>query len=384
MAKKVKTRHLFNPGDKEMIKIISIAGTRPQFVKAAVVSHAIVYRNQIRGKRGRFRHGIIHTGQHYDNNMSEVFFRQLDMPQPLCNLNTGSASHGSQTGKMLIGIERALMKEKPDMVLNYGDTNSALAGALAAAKLSIPSGHIEAGLRSYNRRMPEEINRVLIDHIADLSFCPTHNAVENLKKEGVNKGVYNTGDVMYEAVRSFVKAAGKRSRILLELGLSPRKYYLATVHRQSNTDNRKNLKQILDALYRLDLPVVFPVHPRTRKHIRGMIHQGCGSKVMVIDPVSYFDMLLLEKNAKTILTDSGGVQKEAYFLSVPCVTLREETEWIETAEEGWNIIAGTDTNRIVSAALSLIRPTRQRKVFGDGDAGARIVRIIESYFSGRR
>lgn len=362
-----------------MIKIISIAGTRPQFVKAAVISRSIANYNKNKGRARKFRHIILHTGQHYDTGMSDIFFRQLNIPRPAYNLGVGSGSHGTQTGRMLEGIEKVLLKEKPGIVLNYGDTNSALAGTLAAVKLSIPVGHIEAGLRSYNRKMPEEINRILIDHVSDLLFCPTENAVETLRKEGVSKGVYNTGDVMYEAVKLYINIAQKNSDPLSKLKLLPKRYYLVTVHRQYNTDDRKKLRDIMSALCRLDLPVVFPVHPRTQKYISGMVLPDKKEKVITINPVSYFDMLVLEKNAKVILTDSGGVQKEAYFFSVPCVTLRSETEWIETVEEGWNAVVGTDRKRIFSETLNFHAPRRQKMAFGNGRAGEKIIKIIQRF-----
>lgn len=379
MGRKIKATILFNLGSKKMIKIISVVGTRPQFIKAAVMTRAIAAYNKNSECREKFFHIIVHTGQHYDDNMSKIFFHQLNIPQPAYNLGVGSGSHGTQTGKMLMNIEKVLLKEKADLVLTYGDTNSALAGALAAAKMSIPIAHIEAGLRSYNREMPEEINRILIDHISRFCFCPTHSAVENLKKEGILKGVYNTGDVMYEAVKSYIKIAENKSDILFKLNLKPKKYYLMTIHRQSNTDNRNNLKDIVRAIYELDLPVIFPIHPRTKKNLIETTPQIKKRNIVIINPVSYFDMLVLEKNSKVILTDSGGVQKEAYFFAVPCITLRDETEWVETVEEGWNIVVGTNKEKIIASTLNFNPPKKQKKIFGNAQAGNKIVKIIQNF-----
>ena len=324
------------------MKVVSIVGARPQFIKSAPLSREL---------RQLVREVLVHTGQHYDDSMSGVFFRDLNLLKPDYNLSVGSGSQGQQTGEMLKRIEEVLLKETPDWVLVYGDTNSTLAGALAAAKLHIPVAHIEAGLRSHNRRMPEEINRVMTDHISSLLFCPTEAAVKNLAGEGIIKGVHYVGDVMYDALLDNFKAAEQTSTVLSRLGLEPKQFILATVHRAENTDDLSRLRRIVEGLVALAESghrVVFPVHPRTQKQL-AKLQSNRSSKLVWIDPLSYFDMVLLESSAQVILTDSGGVQKEAYWLRVPCVTLREETEWVETVESGWNRLVGTDTGRIVNA-----------------------------------
>jgi UDP-GlcNAc3NAcA epimerase len=328
------------------MKVASIVGTRPQFIKAAVVSREL---------RKQHQEVLIHTGQHYDDNMSQLFFRELDIPEPDYNLGVGSGPHGAQTGKMLVRIERVLRREKPDWVLVYGDTNSTLAGALAAAKLHIPVAHVEAGLRSFNRRMPEELNRILVSHVSDLLFAPTETAMKNLEREGLIGRAHLVGDVMEEALRYYLPIARRRSAILDQLQLEPKSYYLVTVHRAENTDSKQNLENILRALVQLDHPVVFPLHPRTRKMIErfGLGRFLNADGIRYLDPVGYLEMLVLEENALTILTDSGGVQKEAYWLGVPCVTLREETEWVETVESGWNVLAGVEMERILAAILKV-------------------------------
>jgi UDP-N-acetylglucosamine 2-epimerase len=328
------------------------------------------------------REVLIHTGQHYDDLMSRVFFDELGLPEADVNLGVGSGQAGWQTAQMLMGIENILAVEQPDCVLVYGDTTSTLAGALAACKTGSPLAHVEAGLRSFNRRMPEEHNRVLTDHCADMLFCPTETAVKNLANEGIVTGVEQVGDTMYDAVVQFSAVANQRSTILQDLGLAPRQYFLATVHRAYNADEPDNLAGILAGLSSLDYPVVFPVHPRTQKMI------GClegsdrsdlaRSGLMLVDPLGYLDMLVLEEHARAILTDSGGMQKEAYFLRVPCLTLRPETEWLETLRGGWNQLVGADADRIVEAARSIKTPdSRPDGVFGQGDAAERICRSLE-------
>jgi UDP-N-acetylglucosamine 2-epimerase len=308
--------------------------------------------------------------------MSAVFFKELGLPAPDYNLAVGSGLHGQQTGQMMARIEQVLLDERPDWVLVRGDTNSTLAGALTAAKLHIPVGHIEAGLRSFNRRMPEEINRILTDRIADLLFCPTPTAVSNLTAEGIRQGVYLVGDVMYEAILYNLSLAEARSQVLTRLGLVPRGYLLLTIHRAENTDIQKNLRAILTALDRLDKPVVFPVHPRTRKLLADLNWQP-GPGVQLLEPQSYFDTLILEKNAHLLLTDSGGMQKEAYCLGAPCLTLREQTEWVETVEAGWNRLVGADTDRIVEAVRSFCPPAERPLLHGDGQTSQAIVRVLE-------
>jgi UDP-N-acetylglucosamine 2-epimerase len=350
------------------MRVVNIVGARPQFIKAAPVSKAL--------RAAGHNELLVHTGQHYDYGMSQVFFDELGVPAPAVNLGIGSAAHGRQTGEMLIGIEAVLTAEKPDWTIVYGDTNSTLAGALASVKLGIPLAHVEAGLRAFNRGMPEEHNRVLTDHCANLLLCPTHSAANNLAREGILRSVEVVGDPMYDAVLQFSHIARERSTILRERGLRPKSYLLATVHRACNTDQPKNLRAILDALGRIGEPVIFPVHPRTRRCMEGLRVTGC---IKMIDPVGYLDMLVLEENARVILTDSGGIQKEAYFFGVPCITLRSETEWVETVSEGRNVVAGTDTARILAAVARQDWPAgRPPPLFGDGAAAPRIVAAVEA------
>lgn len=317
------------------MKIASVVGARPQFIKTAAVSRAL---RAIEG----VKETLIHTGQHYDANMSSVFFEELEIPHPDYNLGIGSATHGAQTGRMLEAIEGVLLKEKPDWVLVYGDTNSTLAGALAAVKLHIPVAHVEAGLRSFNRRMPEEINRVLTDHASDLLFAPTQTAVENLQREGIpDARIKLVGDVMYDAALYYGAKAERQSRILNALKLEPKGYILATIHRAENTDDPLRLRAIFDSLAEIahEIKVVLPLHPRTRAAlVQASLYDKAAQSICLIEPVGYLDMMMLEKNARLIATDSGGVQKEAFFYHVPCVTLREETEWVELVELGWNYL----------------------------------------------
>ncbi|MCX6566570.1 MAG: UDP-N-acetylglucosamine 2-epimerase (non-hydrolyzing) [Candidatus Aminicenantes bacterium] len=363
------------------MKIATIVGARPQFIKAAPVSRAI--RAAAAGRN--ISEILVHTGQHYDDNMSAVFFEELGIAAPDYDLGIGSAPHGVQTGAMLAAIERILERERPDEVLVYGDTNSTLAGALAAAKLSIPIAHVEAGLRSYDRRMPEEINRVVTDHLASLLFCPSPAAASNLRKEGIREGVYVVGDVMVEALTEAVIQAKKRETTrgsefgLARLGLEDGGYFLATVHRAENTDDPARLQNILAALKTIsrDRPVVFPVHPRTRKMIAAERPAG----IRFIDPVGHLEMARLESGAAMILTDSGGMQKEAYWLKVPCVTLRDRTEWVETVAAGWNVLAGADRTQIVRAVRNFKRPRKSAPLYGGGSktrttAASRIVKTL--------
>ncbi len=352
-----------------MLTILTIVGARPQFIKAAPVSRAL---------RRVAREILVHTGQHYDYGMSAVFFEELALPEPDYNLGIGSGSHGKQTGEMLIAIEEVLLSERPDWVLVYGDTNSTLAGALAAVKLHIPVAHVEAGLRSFNRAMPEEHNRVLTDHAADLLFCPTRHAVDLLAREGITRGVHLTGDVMLDAFRYNTALAEQRSAILDALGLQPQTYYLATLHRPANTDDPAQLQTLLDTLAELPLPVVLPLHPRTRQQIElhALAPKSKIQNLKIIPPMGYLDMLLLERCARLILTDSGGVQKEAYMAGVPCVTLRDETEWVETLDAGWNILVGADPDRIRAAVRDFTPPAEHPPLYGDGHAADRIVEIL--------
>jgi UDP-GlcNAc3NAcA epimerase len=322
--------------------------------------------------------------------MSAVFFRELEIPEPDYNLGVGSGPHGWQTGQMLIRIEEVLLSEEPDWVLVYGDTNSTLAGAVAAVKLHIPLAHVEAGLRSFNREMPEEHNRVLTDHCSNLLSCPTQTAMDNLAREGLTHGVHLVGDTMYDAILQFAEIARQRSTILQDLGLKPKGYLLATVHRPYNTDVPENLRNILAAFAEIEEPIIFPIHPRTRKMIVEFGLNNPKSETRAepsrsirnpkfIDPVGYLDMLVLEQNARLILTDSGGMQKEAYFFGVPCVTLRPETEWVETLIEGWNVVVGANRLQIMSAVSGNDWPQgTPPAVFGDGRAAHRIVtRLME-------
>jgi UDP-GlcNAc3NAcA epimerase len=352
------------------MKVATIVGARPQFIKAAPVSRVL---------RQRHHEVLIHTGQHYDYGMSQVFFDELGIPEPEVNLGVGSGGHGRQTGEMLIGLEEVLLAQHPDRVLVYGDTNSTLAGALAAAKLPIPVAHIEAGLRSFNRAMPEEHNRVLTDHCSDLLFCPTQTAADNLAREGITRGVYMVGDVMYDAAIQHGALALQRSRILDELHLAPKGFALATIHRPYNTDNPSRLREILVAFTALSLPVVFPIHPRTRELLAQIGNpQSEIGNLQSVDPLSYLDMLALEQSAALVLTDSGGVQKEAYFFAVPCVTLRPETEWVETVAAGWNRLAWGDATVVLDAALRPWPSEPPAPVFGDGHAAEKIAQSLES------
>ncbi len=350
------------------MKIASIVGARPQFIKCAPVSREL---------RKEHEEVLVHTGQHYDHGMSEVFFEELRIPKPDYNLGIGSGTHGHQTGAMLGAIEDVLRKENPDLVLVYGDTNSTLAGALAAAKLHIPVAHVEAGLRSNDRRMPEEVNRVLTDHTSDLLFCPTETAVANLAAEGVTRGVHLVGDVMLDAMNYNRAVAEERSRILEDVGVEPGEYLAITVHRPSNTDSRENMAAILGALGEAGRPVVFPVHPRTRKCLgeHGLLAE-MPENVRAIEPLGYLDMIRLMAHAEKILTDSGGIQKEAYMLGVPCITLRENTEWVETVEAGWNVLVGAGREEIVNAIRHFSPGSRQEGVFGNGSASILIGEIL--------
>ncbi len=363
-----------------LCKITAIVGARPQFIKAAVVSRAIAEHNK-KSDDCKIVEKIVHTGQHYDENMSEVFFDELQIPHPAVNLEVGSGSHGWQTGVMLERIERVLMEQKPDWVLIYGDTNSTMAGALAAVKLHIPVAHVEAGLRSFNRQMPEEINRVVADRVSSLLFCPTDTAMRNLLSEGITEGVYQVGDVMYDSVLFNANLADQSSTIMHQLGLRSKSFYLATIHRAENTDDRERMDGILSAFERTDRLVILPMHPRTRK-ILGSELAKISTNIRTIDPVSYLDMLMLEKNACLILTDSGGVQKEAYWFRVPCITLRDETEWVELVEAGCNRVVGAEPEAILAAVqrsgenLENMFSEGSAELYGDGHSAERIVAIL--------
>ena len=318
---------------------------------------------------------LVHTGQHYDENMSKVFFDELDIRQPAINLAVGSGPHGAMTGRMLTGIEEVLMRGRPDWVLVYGDTNSTLAAGIAAVKLQIPIAHVEAGLRSFNRRMPEEINRLLVDHMATLRLCPTSVAVENLRREGIVKGVEMTGDVMFDASLLYRRKALAESNVLSRLDLRPGAYILATCHRAENTDDPERLRAILSALSTLaqTVPIVLPLHPRTLSVIRRDGFAPLLTGVRVVEPVPFLDMIRLEECARAIVTDSGGIQKEAFFFRIPCITLRDETEWTETVDSGWNRLAGADEKAIVEGVLSAERQSAWLPLYGDGNAGERVL-----------
>jgi len=354
-------------------KIVTVVGARPQFVKAAAVSDVM---------RTGFKEILVDTGQHYDYKMSGVFFEELQIPKPDYQLGVGSGTHAYQTGTMLIGLENIMMQESPDAVLVYGDTNSTLAAAMAAAKLHIPLFHVEAGLRSYNKRMPEEINRVMADHTSALLFAPTETAVDNLRLEGLTEGVFQVGDVMYDAVLKYMDMA-ERKHDLKSFGVHAQSYYLATIHRAENTDNRDRLQAIVEGLAQMTAPVIMPIHPRTRKQLEqyGLYEQLADTRnIQMIEPVTYLEMLLLEKHAKGIVTDSGGVQKEAYFAGVPCFTLRDETEWTETVRLGWNRLINPLTEPLKDAIDSFRVPEGRPQVYGDGDTAANIVGHMLAWF----
>ncbi len=359
-----------------MKKIVTVIGARPQFIKAATVSRLL-------RQTSKHKEMIIHTGQHYDANMSQIFFDELEIPEVSYHLGIGSGSHGQQTGEMLAAIEQVLLEEKPDYLLIYGDTNSTLAGALAAAKLHIPIAHIEAGLRSYNRTMPEEINRILADQLSDILFTPTEQAVHNLKKEGYAQArIVEVGDVMYDAALFYAEKAAKSSHILHHLNHPPGEYILATIHRAENTNDSNRLTTIFTSLQRISktLPVVMPLHPRTRKLIEHYSPSLLAKSAMhIIEPVGFLDMVMLEKNAALIVTDSGGVQKEAFFYHIPCVTLRSETEWVETIQLGWNTLVNPqDANKIHDQVIQTLgtRGLGNHFPYGQGNAANLIVQHL--------
>jgi len=356
---------------QEILKIVSVVGARPQFIKAAVVSRLI------RGEyANRVSEYLVHTGQHYDHNMSRVFFDQMRIPHPDINLEVGSGTHAKQTGEMLVGIEKVLERQKPDAVIVYGDTNSTLAGALAAAKLNIPVVHVEAGLRSYERTMPEEQNRVVADRLSSILFCPTQTAAENLRKEGITEGVWVVGDVMYDA-SLFYGSLIERGEVTPSIdGDLPNQFYLMTLHRAENTDNPERLGGIVEALNSLtEFSGVFPIHPRTRKALsqHGLAFK---SHILVIEPVGFYEMLELEKRCRLVVTDSGGLQKEAFFFAKPCITLRDQTEWVETVSSGWNVLTGADAERIRTAFANTRSPEDRPGFYGDGTAGRKMLQII--------
>lgn len=352
-------------------KLASIVGARPEFIKLFPI---------VKETRRAFDHVVIHTGQHYDYKMDGIFFGQLNNAEPDHRLRVGSGTHVYQIAEMLRRLEKVLLNEKPHLVIVYGDTNSTLAGALASTKLGIPLVHVEAGLRSFDRRMPEEANRVVVDHLSDVLFAPTKAAVVNLEREGISRGVWLTGDVNLDATLHFISVAERESTILSDLRLQPKKYLLVTVHRESNVEDRSRLENIVHALADSGEQIVFPVHPRTARKIREYgLNQALDNakNVRLIEPLGFLDMLRLESNAKKIITDSGGVQKEAYILKVPAVTLRENTEWVETVEEGWNILVGTDNDKILEAIRDFKPVGVPRSLYGNGNAAQEICKILE-------
>jgi UDP-N-acetylglucosamine 2-epimerase len=350
------------------MKIIHIVGARPQFIKAAMVSRAW------NSSDGEY---LLHTGQHYSVKMSRLFFDELKLRKPDINLEVGSGSHAAQISKMLMGIDQYFENIQPDHVIIYGDTNSTLAGALAASKREIPLSHVEAGLRSYNRSMPEEINRIVSDHLSNLLFCPTEQAVKNLSSEGLKDNVHLVGDVMADALFSFLKIANKQSGILDLLDLQPKKYVLATTHRGGNVDDKKNLSQIIAGFREINQVIILPLHPRTKKMVE-VFDLSFPENVRVVEPVGYLDILVLEENAECILTDSGGIQKEAYLLGVRCITMREETEWVETVDAGWNFLAGASHEKIKNGFYDFYPEENRPQIYGSGDASDKIVRVIKS------
>jgi UDP-N-acetylglucosamine 2-epimerase len=373
------------------MRALTVVGARPQFIKSAPVSKAL--------RESGNEEVLVHTGQHYNYQMSQVFFEEMGIAPPDFNLEVGSGSHSRQTGQMMLGLEEVMQTQKPDWVLVYGDTNSTLAASLVAAKLRLRIAHVEAGLRSFIRSMPEEINRVVADHLSDLLLCPSETAVSNLAAEGIESGVHLVGDVMYDALLQYSDIARQKSTLLQELKVEPKQYLLLTIHRAENTDHPLHLRNILSALVEVDCPIIFPVHPRARKALleAGLIQPPTQSEnsgntvsqlmvngvaldhIYLIDPVGYLDMLSLLQQARMLLTDSGGLQKEAYWLSVPCVTLREETEWVETVRAGWNILTGTATDRIADALRSFKTPLtgEARNLYGEPQAAARCVALLQ-------
>lgn len=348
------------------MKILSVVGARPQFVKAAVLSAEFAERG--------VEEILIHTGQHYDAEMSDVFFEELKIPKPRYELGVGSAGHGAQTGEMMRRLEPVAVAERPDAIVVYGDTNSTLAGALVGAKLGIPVAHVEAGLRSFNRSMPEEINRVVADHVSTWLFVPNARARAQLASEGIVNGVVEVGDLMVDLVTRAAKTLPPNPPVLERFGVAPYAYGVATIHRPSNTDDPETFGRLIEGLHAVDMPIVFPVHPRTRG-IAAARSVGKDDNIIVSPPLSYGETIALLARACVIFTDSGGMQKEAYVLRVPCVTLREETEWLETLEDGWNVLAGSDPAKIARSARRLM-PAKQKSHYGDGGSAAAIATAL--------
>tara|TARA_B100000678_G_scaffold81561_1_gene67855 strand:+ start:1040 stop:2098 length:1059 start_codon:yes stop_codon:yes gene_type:complete len=351
------------------MKIISVVGARPQFIKLAILSKEL---------RENHNEIIIHTGQHYDDNMSKYFFEEMQIAKPDYNLNIGSGSHGKQTAEMLIGLEDIFLHQKPDVVITFGDTNTTLATGLAATKLNIPVAHVEAGLRSHNREMPEEINRILTDHISDYLFAPTLTAMENIKIENLYGKPFLVGDVMYDSLLYYGKIAEQKSRILKNLKLRQKEYILLTLHRPYNVDNIHKLQNIFSALKQTKKIIVLPVHPRSRKMIE-RTNTIIPENISIIEPLGYLDFIFLQKHSEKIITDSGGIQKEAYLNGIPCITIRPETEWIETVKAGWNVLVGDKKDQLIENCLHF-KPSHNRpRYFGDGNSSKKIISILESH-----
>lgn len=352
------------------MKVLTVVGARPQFIKAFAVSRVL---------RESHEEVLVHTGQHYDDELSAVFFEELGIPAPDINLGAGSSSHARQTATMLAALEEPIETEQPDVVLTYGDTNSTLAAALATAKLTPPLAHVEAGLRAYDRSIPEEVNRVLTDHVSDILLAPTETAVRNLEREGITEGVHNIGDVMYDAIRWARNRVETNDEPLNRLGVKDGDYVLATVHRQRNTDDAVRLETIMTALIESSREVVLPAHPRTVARLQEYgLYDKVAASLTVIEPVGYIEFVRLLLGAERVVTDSGGVQKEAFFLDIPCVTLREETEWVETVDCGWNVLVGADGSAINRALTQDFQLTEKPQPFGDGHAATSIIEILEN------
>ncbi len=357
------------------MKIITVIGARPQFIKAAALSREFA-------KHSEIEEIIVHTGQHFDANMSEVFFEEMEIPKPIYNLEINSLSHGAMTGRMIEGIEEILLKEKPDLLLVYGDTNSTIAGALAAKKMHIKVAHVEAGLRSFNMEMPEEVNRILTDRISDYLFCPTDSAVENLMKEGyenIESKIVRTGDVMQDAAMFYAQKSEEKSNILSQIGFE--KFALATLHRAENTDSKKRLSSLVEGLNKIHdtiCPVVLPLHPRTKAKLE---HHNLELSVKTINPVGYFDMIELLKNCSLVMTDSGGLQKEAFFFGKNCVTMRDQTEWVELIDNNVNVLVGSDKEQLLIAAKEMLVKESNFEIdlYGKGTASKQIVDALLNY-----
>ena len=359
------------------MKIITVLGARPQFIKAALLSKELRKKNQ---------EIIIHTGQHYDTEMSDIFFKQMNISAPDHNLEIGSGSHAYQTAKMMIKLEKIFILENPDLILVYGDTNSTLAAAVTAAKLNISVAHVEAGPRMFDKTVPEETNRIITDHLSSLLFAPTPGSIHNLRNEGLNEGIYLTGDVMFDNFKYFSKNAEKHLKILKKLDLTKKNYILTTIHRARNTDSIKNLKIIVESLLKISEveKIVFPVHPRTKKYLKKHFLYDKLDKnpnIKLINPVGYLDMLILTKNAKKIITDSGGLQREAYFAQVPCITLDKSSAWPETVEDNWNLVIYGTSEKITQSALHFKPNYTQNNVFGYGNASIKINQLIEKFLN---